>query len=325
MENSMLLSMIIVVRNGEKYIERCLLALINQNLPKEMYEIIIADGESKDNTIFLAKKILEEKDINYTILNNSKKILASGWNLAINHARGIYIVRPDVHSELFGGYVTYGIKKLQEDSQLAAVGGVLISKSNSFIGNMIAKVLSNPIGVGRSLFRIGVTKDTYSDTVVFAVYKKDVVVTCGYFNENLCRNQDIDLHKRIILQGYRLLTSPCMKANYFSRDTFLTFIKQAYKNGFWGTYSGACHYRHLAPMFFFMLILILSMINVTMMFFVLLFYVFVIEVCFVKTKMYNVLILQILLFLTVSLHVSYAVGSVWGFVCKAFDKILKRT
>ena len=47
--------------------------------------------------------------------------------------------------------------------------GVLITKSETYTGNMIAKVLSNPIGVGASLFRVGVKEDTYSDTAVYAV------------------------------------------------------------------------------------------------------------------------------------------------------------
>ena len=44
------LSIIIPAYNSEKYIEKCIMSCINQDLPHESYEIIIVDDGSTDNT-----------------------------------------------------------------------------------------------------------------------------------------------------------------------------------------------------------------------------------------------------------------------------------
>lgn len=54
--------------------------------------------------------------------------MASGWNKAIQLAKGEYIVRPDAHAELLEGYIRTGVEYLRENDEIAAVGGTLITK-----------------------------------------------------------------------------------------------------------------------------------------------------------------------------------------------------
>jgi len=50
------ISIITVSLNSEKYIERCIKSVKNQNYPKNKIEHIIIDGSSKDNTLNIIKK-----------------------------------------------------------------------------------------------------------------------------------------------------------------------------------------------------------------------------------------------------------------------------
>ena len=218
-----MVSVIIVVRNAEKNIIACIDSVLNQFKEGEQWELIIVDGLSVDKTRKIVIDYLKQKNILYRIENNPQKTIASGWNKAIRLAQGEYIVRPDAHAELLEGYIKVGVEYLRKNDAIAAVGGTLITKANSVIGRMIAIVLSNPMGVGRSLFRIGVTKDTYTSTAVYAVYRKSIFNIVGGFNEKLNRNQDIELHQRIVKAGYKFLTSARMKAIYHSRTTFYKF------------------------------------------------------------------------------------------------------
>jgi len=320
--NSIIVSMIVVVRNAEHHIQRTIESLINQGFKKDQYEIIVSDGMSDDSTLEKAKNILDERKVNYKIILNEKKLLASGWNLAIRSANGRYVIRPDAHSELLENYIKNGIKKLDSDSCLAAVGGVLVTSSSTFIGKMISKVLSSPIGVGNSLFRVGVGRDTYSDTAVFAVYQKKVFSQCGYFNESLKRNQDIDMHKRMIDKGYKFLTSPSMQAKYYSRTSVLKFANQGFLNGFWVTNSNAYHLRHLAPLFF-IIILTMSAGFLDLIFFIslLCLYAVTVEISFIKRGIFNFFNLQVLLLLTFLLHTSYGIGSILGLLNKTIKNV----
>ncbi|MDU5020249.1 MAG: glycosyltransferase, partial [Clostridiales bacterium] len=96
MSNYEFISVIIVMRNEENYIEKCLLSILNQDYPKDKYEVIVVDGESTDKSVDIVSKYVDE--FNVKIINNPKRNLASGWNLGIKNAKGNIVIRPDAHS-----------------------------------------------------------------------------------------------------------------------------------------------------------------------------------------------------------------------------------
>jgi glycosyltransferase involved in cell wall biosynthesis len=321
--SDIVVSMLLVVRNSEEYISSVLYSLLQQGYDRNEFEIIIVDGESEDLTLSVVKQILSQSEANYLILNNKAHSLSSGWNIGIKHAKGKYIIRPDAHSELSSNYVKNGIDILEKDPSLACVGGVLRTQSKDIFGGVIAKILSNPIGVGVSLFRIGVSKDTYSDTAVFAVYKKSVFDQCGYFDESLGRNQDIDFHKRISVYGYRLLTSPSMVANYHSRDTFKGFIAQGFQNGFWAIASGGYFLRHLVPFAFICSLFFSVFFSLKLTLIILSAYFITTTYFFIKRNKFSItgaLLFDIFIF---SLHISYGLGSASAIINVPFKKFIK--
>ena len=50
--NNLPVSVIVPARNEEKNLSSCLESLLNQSYPKELYEIIVVDDDSDDNTPF---------------------------------------------------------------------------------------------------------------------------------------------------------------------------------------------------------------------------------------------------------------------------------
>ena len=86
MSEQLMVSFVIPTYNSEKYLEECILSILNQNYAN--IEIILIDGLSDDNTIMIAnkyqkniKKIISEKDdgiydaINKGILNCSGELI----------------------------------------------------------------------------------------------------------------------------------------------------------------------------------------------------------------------------------------------------------
>ena len=53
----MKISLIIPVYNVEKYVEKCLRSCINQDLPKDEYEIIVVNDGSPDGSLEIVQRI----------------------------------------------------------------------------------------------------------------------------------------------------------------------------------------------------------------------------------------------------------------------------
>ncbi len=308
-------SMLIVVRNGEKHITNCLESVLAQDIGQRDAEVLVVDGMSTDNTVALAEALLSGSGIRYRIIPNEKHSLAAGWNIAIAESAGKYVIRTDVHAGLMPDYVRLGIQKLEQNPTLAAVGGVLETKSDTPIGNLIATALSNPVGVGNSSFRIGLKTDSITDTAVFAVYRRDVFDEVGLFNEHLDRNQDIEFHSRVVDAGYDLLTSPELQASYFSRATLRGFLTQAARNGYWVIRSGKYRARHLAPLVFTLLLISLAVLNPFCLAGLMALYISAVLLAYASlSRVYSPHSLLLLTGLTFALHLAYGLGSICGLI-----------
>ena len=87
----MRLSIIIPIYNVEKYIERCINSIFEQNLASEDYEVLLIDDETPDQSGEIVKKIAESRD-NYHYIFQKNKGLGGARNTGILHAKGNYIL-----------------------------------------------------------------------------------------------------------------------------------------------------------------------------------------------------------------------------------------
>ena len=319
-------SALLVTRNEEKFIERALSSLLEQDYPKEKYEIIIIDGCSTDKTVDIIKGIIQNREVKVKILNNSKKILATGWNIGIQNASGDYVVRIDAHAEVPPDFIYTNVKTIQAVKDAVCVGGKLITKSSDN-NNIINNVLASRFGVGNSSFRTA-NKAQYTDTAVYGLYKKEIFYQVGFFDEKLERNQDIELHSRIRKNGGKFYFNPEITSVYYARNTLSKMMKQAVGNGKWNMIllkkgCSALSFRHFIP-FFFVLFIILSLILgfiFNPIFLYLLCAVLALHLSFglvaslLKTRNIKSIILMPFYFLL--LHLSYGTGFILG----AFKKI----
>jgi len=321
-------SVIVVFRNEEDYIIECIQSIESQFEQNELnWELILVDGDSQDKSTELAQEYLKSKSYPNQIIHNPKKTLATGWNLGIKSAQGKFVVRPDAHSKLHQGYIEKGIETLLFKEDVTAVGGVLETKAKGYWGNIIKVALSSRVGVGNSGFRTA-KQSGYSDTAVYAVYRKEIFDQVGYFNEDLVRHQDNDMHQRIKKAGGKFFMNVEMKADYYTRDSVKKLLQQMYLIGYYlpdVIGDGAVGLRHLAPFVFYLVFIsgmLLSIIHPVFLSLALLqmFFYFVIIAIDSLAKVFQQKKPSLLLniFIIPSMHIYYAWGTFRGFIRKFF-------
>ncbi len=317
-------SLILVARNEIKWIEKSLNSLLKQDYPSDKIELIIIDGQSDDGTReFLIEKVAELKNLNYCVkfYDNPRKILCSGWNIAIARSSGDIVCRIDAHSTIAHDYISIGVNELltrkRNGEKIAAVGGWIKHRGHGKIGKIISYFYSSPFGTGNSPFRRNPGKPIISDTAVYALYWRNIFDEIGYFDEKLTRNEDTALHIKMIKKGYQFVTHPEMQIEYFVRSNINDFLKKAFNDGRWTILSGPYH-RHKMPLIFVIYLLILliktNVTNSTTLILLdipLLVYIIIAIIFALKETKNEFLILFILFFLY---HVSYGIGNIYGII-----------
>jgi glycosyltransferase involved in cell wall biosynthesis len=89
-----MLTYIIPTLNSERYLGNCLRSIRMQEYDPTRYEILIADGGSRDSTVRIAK------EFNTTILDARGLLAEASKGLALRHARGEFIAMVDTDNEI---------------------------------------------------------------------------------------------------------------------------------------------------------------------------------------------------------------------------------
>ncbi len=246
-------SIIVPCYNEQDTITLLLDAIYNQSYCRSELEVVISDGKSTDGT---RARILEfmqsHQDLSIRIVDNKKRTIPSGLNIAIEAAGGEFVVRLDAHSIPYPDYVEQCVLALKQDCG-DNVGGVWEIKpgASHWIARGIASAASHPIAVGDARYRLGGEAQAV-DTVPFGAYRKELIQRVGAYDESLLTNEDYELNVRIRQAGGRVWFDPAIRSVYFSRPTLRKLFSQYWRYGFWKgrmirRYPSTLRWRQLLP------------------------------------------------------------------------------
>ncbi len=111
-----IITIIICNYNNEKYIKNFLYSVINQKKNKIPYNVIFIDDNSKDNSLYIAKKILK-KFRNSTIVKNNLNLgLTKSCNKAIKLCKTNYFIRVD-SDDYISNYFIHFFEKFAKNNK----------------------------------------------------------------------------------------------------------------------------------------------------------------------------------------------------------------
>jgi len=99
-----LVSIVIPMRNEERYIRACLNSILANDVPHHRYEILVVDGDSTDRSREVVAQMQNEYP-QIQLLRNKAGTVPPAMNIGIRAARGKYILRMDAHSEYPSDYI----------------------------------------------------------------------------------------------------------------------------------------------------------------------------------------------------------------------------
>ncbi len=107
------ISIVIPTYNEERNIDRCLKAVFDQDYPKELLEVFVVDGYSRDNTVKVAQKYPIE------LLYNKARDAQVGKMMALRRAKGELFIYFDADIELRGrDWLKRMVYPLQSESDI---------------------------------------------------------------------------------------------------------------------------------------------------------------------------------------------------------------
>lgn len=85
------ISIIIPMYNVEKYIEKCINSVYEQDVTEDEFELILIDDESPDTSLDIAKEVTKKRN-NTVFISQKNKGLGGARNIGIENASGEYLL-----------------------------------------------------------------------------------------------------------------------------------------------------------------------------------------------------------------------------------------
>jgi glycosyltransferase involved in cell wall biosynthesis len=257
-------SIVIPMRNEEKYIGACLESILRQDYPRECLEVIVADGQSRDRSRAIVADYARRFPF-IRLIDNPRQTPAPGLNAAIRCSTGRLILRMDAHAEYGADYVRQCVRYLALTGA-ENVGGPLVTLAgaDTRMARCIRAITSNRWIVGGSAFRTCM-RARYSDGCFFGAWPREVFDQIGFFNEALTRNQDNEFNSRIMRYGGKIFQTPAIRVRYYNQPTLRGLLRQACRNGFWSVLAlvanpASFRFRYFAPFGFDLWLVVLALL-----------------------------------------------------------------
>jgi succinoglycan biosynthesis protein ExoA len=228
-----LVSVIVPVRNEERYVERCLSRLLGQDYPGERLEILVIDCLSEDQTRAIVQGLLVGRASMPPVLrliDDPGQERTTALNAGIKAATGEIIMRVDARSMVPLDYVRKCVETLAATGA-DNVGGMQQPIAESPMQEAVGLAMAHPFGVGDAQFRVG-KRSGFVDTVYLGAFRREVFSRVGLFDDVVpVLSEDSDINQRIRDHGGTVYLNAEIRACYYPRETLQDLIVLYFRYG----------------------------------------------------------------------------------------------
>jgi succinoglycan biosynthesis protein ExoA len=225
-------TIIVPVRNEEPFLGATVRALLTQHYDPDRFEVIVADGQSHDDTISVVRRLQGEFP-NLRLLYNPRRLSSAARNLGVRHARGDYVLVVDGHCELrdpkylgrlVGVFQRHGAESVGRPQPLDVTGASPLQRA-------IALARASRLGHNPGSFIYAAEGGFVPPQSVAVAYRRDVFGRVGYFDEAFDACEDVEFNHRLSAAGGRCYFAPQLAVHYHPRATLSGLVYQMLRYG----------------------------------------------------------------------------------------------
>ncbi len=193
-----LVSFIIPVRNGEKFIEQCLTSISRQRYSGGDYEIVVIDNGSTDRTVQIVQGLGIDCEVKVEMNVSSLR------NYGVSKSKGQYLAFVDSDVELMPGWLENGMPAFQKESVVAAGCFPMVPPNPTWVQK------AWDLHQRRQQYTGSMTPIEWLPSMNLMIRSDDFKAIDG-FNETLQTAEDVDLCYRLKERG-GIVCNHAMKA-----------------------------------------------------------------------------------------------------------------
>ncbi|MCD4811620.1 glycosyltransferase [bacterium] len=178
-----LVSIVIPVHNGEKFLREAIESCLNQDHPT--LEIVVVDDKSTDSTLEILREY-ESKDERIRVLSVEKQNgLGNVINIGIRASKGKYIARMDADDIMYPSRISKQVEYLENNPRCVAVGGQIdiIDGEGKITGKREYAIEDRDIKKNMFLFQ------PFAHPAV--MLRRDAVESVGLYPEDMWKVEDV--------------------------------------------------------------------------------------------------------------------------------------
>lgn len=229
------LSIVIPIRNEEKYIAETLKSMIAQDYPRDSFELLVVDGRSTDSTRSVVERVINDNpNTVIRLLDNPGLLSSRARNIGIRAAEGKLVAVIDGHVHIPNSYLFQSMERMSKDNS-----ALCLSRPAPLDVPGLTKGKPYWIAVARKCWLGHSTKSfIYSEFEGFVdpmsagfAYDSSVFDTVGYFDETFDAAEDVEFHYRLKKAGINSYTAPSLMIYSYPRESLGSLFRQQTRYG----------------------------------------------------------------------------------------------
>ncbi|MCM8792653.1 MAG: glycosyltransferase [Candidatus Omnitrophica bacterium] len=220
-----LVSIVIPVKNEAEILKRCLNSLLNLDYPRDSLEIIVADGNSSDETPKVAESFGAK------VVFNEKEVVVSGRNVGFKASRGDLVAFTDADCTFDSRWLKNSLKYF-EMPRVGGVGGpTLLPEESSDFEKAVDLIFLLAEKFSATAHRKEVSSFREVDDLAGcnAIYKREVLEKVMPIEEVFLTAEDVWMNYRIRHFGFRLIMAEDVYVWHYRRSSPKRFLRQVYR------------------------------------------------------------------------------------------------